>query len=553
MTRRRIVILPLAAAIAASGPLLASPPAARAFNPIKPICTVAGLLNGIAQKACSVVGQVSGGAASTATTALTVAAVVTWAVGGARFLLHETSTVLAKTTAPQLTTTWFSSTYWRVAAIAAVLTLPFLFAAAIQALLRSDISLLIRAALGYLPLALLAVAIAAPLTMLLLAASDQLSAIVSSAAGNQSARFLDRAAGLLGVTSVFAPSTSFVGFLVALFTAAGAIVLWMELLVREAAVYVIVLMLPLAFAAFVWPARRIWAIRSVELLIALILSKFAIVAVLSLGGAALAQSANRSVTGLLAGAALLALATFAPWAMLRVVPLTEIASGAAASLRGGGSIAFNGLQRSDAWASEADHWASKTAQMRRTAETGDAANAADPPATANGAAAANGATAAKEGLVANARPAGDGANPQPEGGGGEAGTEAGGPNAGAEAGGANAGAAHSDPPPSDRSPAASAPGRAADGGGNGASRTHDTLPPDSSRNAGPPTRVTIADPLSHRGPDWSGPAETPRLDLENTPALERHGPVPEVDRPAEDSQTADLIDHTPPPQTEGEE
>ncbi len=58
------------------------------------------------------------------------------------------------------------------------------------------------------------------------------------------------------------------------------------MLIREAAVYVVVLMLPLAFAAFVWPARRIWAIRAVELLIALILSKFAVVAVLSLAGAA---------------------------------------------------------------------------------------------------------------------------------------------------------------------------------------------------------------------------------------------------------------------------
>ena len=42
-------------------------------------------------------------------------------------------------TRPQLRSTWFSATYWRVAAIAALLTLPFLFAAAVQALLRSDL------------------------------------------------------------------------------------------------------------------------------------------------------------------------------------------------------------------------------------------------------------------------------------------------------------------------------------------------------------------------------------------------------------------------------
>ena len=86
---------------------------------------------------------------------------------------------------------------------------------------------------------------------------------------------------------------------------AAAFALWIELLMREAAVYVIVLMLPLAFAAMVWPARRIWAVRAVELLVALILSKFAIVAVLALGGAAISVSAGHSSsTGIMAGAVL---------------------------------------------------------------------------------------------------------------------------------------------------------------------------------------------------------------------------------------------------------
>ena len=198
--------------------------------------------------------------------------------------------MLGQTTTPQLGTTWFSSTYWRMAGIAALLTLPFLFAAAVQALIRSDLALLARAALGYLPLAMLAVSVAAPLTMLLLAASDQMSAIVSSAAGNAGSRASwPRPALLVGVADALVSHSPFLAFLVGLLTVAGALVLWIELLMREAAVYVIVLMLPLAFAALVWPARRVWAIRAVELLVALILSKFAIVAVLSLGGAALGQ------------------------------------------------------------------------------------------------------------------------------------------------------------------------------------------------------------------------------------------------------------------------
>ena len=137
---------------------------------------------------------------------------------------------------------------------------------------------------------MLAIAIAAPVTMLLLAASDQLCGLISSAAGNASAHFLANAGGASSAgLSAFAESP-FLAFLVGLFMIGAAFALWIELLMREAAVYVIVLMLPLAFAAMVWPARRIWAVRAVELLVALILSKFAIVAVLSLGGAASARA-----------------------------------------------------------------------------------------------------------------------------------------------------------------------------------------------------------------------------------------------------------------------
>ncbi len=150
-------------------------------------------------------------------------------------------------------------------------------------------------------------------------------------------------------------------------------------MVRAAAVYVIVLMLPLAFAAFVWPARRIWAVRSVELLIALILSKFVIVAVLSLGGAAFSQSVHHSVAGMLAGVALLALAGFAPWALLRLLPMTELASAAAGLAPARGQARRSAAAGSaDGQAHEGEVWAAKAAQMRREARA-DARHARSTP------------------------------------------------------------------------------------------------------------------------------------------------------------------------------
>lgn len=356
MNRARTRLL-LVAAVAAPTAFAAAAPPASALNPLKAVCGVAGVASGVAKGVCtaaenggrlltagkqllsgrvgSALKSIAGGSgvASKVTTALALAAIGTWVVGGARSALTQTAHVLSETTTPQLTSTWFSATYWKVAGVSALLTLPFLFAATVQALLASDVTLLLRSALGYLPLAMLGVAIAAPLTMLLLSASDQLSSIVSSAAGHASGHFLDQAAIAIGAETGISGSP-FLIFIAALLTVGMALALWLELLVRAAAVYVIVLLLPLAFASFVWPARRIWLVRALEMLIALILSKFVIVAVLALGGAALDHSFPLGFTGIVAGTALLGIGVCAPWALVRLLPITELATNAAGSLRG---------------------------------------------------------------------------------------------------------------------------------------------------------------------------------------------------------------------------
>lgn len=310
---------------------------------------------------------VSGVASDAASSGL--AALSGWAADGARFALMETARLISATTAPRLAAPWFTRVYWRTAGIAVLLTLPFLFAAAVQALIRSDLALLVRAAFGHLPLAMLGVAVGAQITALLLAATDELCHLVSGAAGNAAPAFLGRAATAITALSLSSRSP-FLAFLVAVFTVVGAIVLWMELLMRDATVYVIVVMLPLAFAALVWPARRVWTIRAVELLVALVLSKLAIVAVLTLGGAALAQS--QTAAGFLVGLVLLVLGVFAPWAMLKLLPLTELASAAAGHLRSdaGNARAAGGLAVE--LAGGAHGWASATtARMRHDAGFGE--------------------------------------------------------------------------------------------------------------------------------------------------------------------------------------
>ena len=344
--------LALVAVIAAL--VLSAAPATASAGVGATVCSVAGWLSGVAGKVCTVashagsilaagkklagghvggaIGALTGSASKTVARVAGVAAITAGVIAGAQYALKRTVKAVGTSTDPNLGAVWFSSSYWRMAAVSALLTVPFLFAAAIQAMLRSDLTLLLRSAFGYLPLGMLAVGVAAPLTALLLAGSDEMSSIVASASGHAGAGFLGRVGALGGLISGVGGG-AFVSFFIALFTIAAAITLWLELLIRQAAVYVIVLMLPLFFAAMVWPARRIWVVRSVELLVALILSKFAIVAVLGLGAAALGHTLIPGIGSFLAGTTLVLLAAFSPWAMLRLLPLHELAGAAAGGLR----------------------------------------------------------------------------------------------------------------------------------------------------------------------------------------------------------------------------
>jgi hypothetical protein len=96
--------------------------------------------------------------------------------------------------------------------------------------------------------------------------------------------------------------------------------------------------------------------------------------VLSLGGAAFSESALTSISGTLAGLVLLVLGTLAPWALLRLLPFGELASGAAGSLRGE-LLTAGSRAGARAWsAGQAGHeWEATTAEMRREAQdVGDA-------------------------------------------------------------------------------------------------------------------------------------------------------------------------------------
>jgi hypothetical protein len=261
---------------------------------------------------------------------LALSAVNGWIVAGAEAMLREVISVISLVTTPSLSNSWFSVHYWQVAALAMLLTVPFLFAAAVQAILRSDLSLLLRAALFDLPIATVAVYAAAPLITLLLSATDEMCSLVSGG-GPVGGSFLS---GL--PTDLSKAGSGFLIVVIAVVILFAGMVLLVELIVRSAAIYVVVLFLPMGFAAMIWPARRIWIKRMLEILIALILSKFAMVAILTLAITALASLSEHptALTTALTAMALIVIATASPWALLRLLPFTELAASATLLMHG---------------------------------------------------------------------------------------------------------------------------------------------------------------------------------------------------------------------------
>jgi len=263
-----------------------------------------------------------------------------WVAAGAASLVGVFGKALSLSTEPVLSGKAFRSEFAVMAVLSAGVALPLLAVGAIQAIVRQEPGTLLRSALVRLPLALLFTGVSVQLVALGLAATDQASALVLGAAGDPTRRLLSGLTSELGRAGGLGLA-AFGAFLVVLAAAVVAFVLWLELAVRSAAIAAASLFLPLALAGFAWPATSHWARRLAETLAALVLSKLVIAAVLALAAGLLGTSSG--IAGVVEGVALLAVAAFAPVALLKLVPAIE--AGATAHLEGLGRRPARAVQR----------------------------------------------------------------------------------------------------------------------------------------------------------------------------------------------------------------
>jgi hypothetical protein len=260
-----------------------------------------------------------------------LSAAANWVTDGATWLLGQIGGALQSSTQIDLGASWFTAHFETMAALAGVVIVPLLLLGIIQAIHRQSTSLLLRSILINVPVALLLTGAAVKLVQLGLALTDAMSADVAHGAGLDTTHFLSATTTALTGPAGGPATPAFVLFLGGLAVVFGSFLLWIELLVRAAAVYVAVLFLPLALASLAWPAVSHWCRRLVDTLVGLVLSKFVIVTVLSLAVSALAGGTNGQGSGggfsaVLGGAALLFLAAAAPWALFRLLPFAEAAA-----------------------------------------------------------------------------------------------------------------------------------------------------------------------------------------------------------------------------------
>ena len=223
-----------------------------------------------------------------------------------------------------------------VASMSAALLAVFFLLTIIRSALAGESSVMIRAAVVDLPVAVFGSVAVAVVASLLLGIVDAASVEVLGDVDVALGRF----AGSLAVADVLSRS-GLLGLVFAVLYIVGALLLWLELLVRSALIYLVIVFAPLAFSARVFPAARHMSRRMVEIGIALIVSKFAIVLALAVGAAAVNAStpppegpaAEADLRGMLVGAAVMLTAALMPWLLLKVIPLFEAAAVAEGAAR----------------------------------------------------------------------------------------------------------------------------------------------------------------------------------------------------------------------------
>ena len=246
-------------------------------------------------------------------------------VGGAAQVGELALSALDATTAIDLGAGWFRANVAVIASIALPGVVALFVIQVISSVLRREPGGLARAVVGV-GKALLGSALALAVTQLTLTAVDELCRYIASSAGYTVAEAAAQFFRFATLATLSPALQIFIGLLLIV----GFLLLWGVLLFRKAALVLVAVFAPIAFAGSAWDQTRMWTRRWLEVVGALVFCKVVIVVTFVVGASAFTgtgpavagQATSDQSVGLsdmLVGVLLLAIAVFAPWLTFRFV------------------------------------------------------------------------------------------------------------------------------------------------------------------------------------------------------------------------------------------
>jgi hypothetical protein len=258
-----------------------------------------------------------------------------WLIAAAQKITGDVVATITTSTSPQLTAAWFQRSFAPMAALGAALALLVTLIAVTSAAARRDPSALagtlagiVRAGIG--------TGLLIALTTLALQVSDGISADVI-ASSHQT--FWSQVGSAWGSSGFGGFGSSALAMLMAIAQLIAGVLVWLELAVRNAAIYLAVLFFPVALAASIWPTLGGWTSRLARLLFLFVILKPVVLVVLAFAGNA--ALAGLSLNGGLASSAgtivaaitIFALAAMAPWALMLIVAADAESAAVGAGVR----------------------------------------------------------------------------------------------------------------------------------------------------------------------------------------------------------------------------
>jgi hypothetical protein len=241
-------------------------------------------------------------------------ALTSWILSSVEWFLSALGHVLSSASDPSVVLKGSKNEFNALLVLSPGILMIGLLVSTLQALRHGEASSLWRVYLGVAPACVAGVALARPLASLILNAINQMS---SSAAAGVAQHEILLSQGL----DKLAPTTPGFGvFSLAVGVIIGTMLLWCELIVRDVALTLLLVLVPVIVPMASFPAARRIGWRLAETFLCVAASKFVIVVTLVLG---LGELQGSSATEIVTGAVTLLLATFTPFILLRVVPFLE--------------------------------------------------------------------------------------------------------------------------------------------------------------------------------------------------------------------------------------